>query len=375
MKIALIGPVYPYRGGIAHYTTALASAFGKAGHDVRVYSFSRQYPKWLYPGKSDKDPSQPIQRIEAIFSIDTLNPITWFKTANLIGQYQPDLVILQWWTTFMAPAFRTLTNQLKRSGTPLLYIIHNVFPHELKPWDSYLVKSTLSLSDAFLVHSKREKDKITLSLPEKKIYYHELPIFEIDGNKIINKRVAKQYLKLDPVIPTLLFFGIVRPYKGLRDLLHSLAILKNDGYSFVLLIAGEFWEKVDYYRELVNELNLQNNVIFHNRYIPNEEVSYFFSAADLFVAPYREGTQSASIRLAIGYGIPIVISNAIEDNIITNMGKAIIFEKGNIHSLVNALRLVVNDLPLDNKNANYMVVDNLWNSLINEIQQIFRDLR
>jgi glycosyltransferase involved in cell wall biosynthesis len=173
-----------------------------------------------------------------------------------------------------------------------------------------------------------------------------------------------------------LFFGIVRPYKGLNDLLHSLAILKKENYKFLLLIAGEFWEDIKKYKKLIYELQLENNVRIENRYICNEEIGYYFSAADLFIAPYREGTQSASVRLALSYGIPIIISDAIEDDLIVNSGRVEIFERGNIPSLVMTIKKIIgNILSERNQRIKPLNINDTWSSFIDLIQQISFDLR
>ncbi|MEM4655091.1 MAG: glycosyltransferase [Thermosphaera sp.] len=375
MRFALIGPVYPYRGGIAHYTTSLANALIEAGHEVKVFSFSRQYPRWLYPGKSDKDPSKVYQQVEALYTIDTLNPISWIRTARLISQYRPDLVIFQWWTTFMAPAFWIMAKTLRAKDFSLTFLIHNLLPHEKKIYDPYITKFTLQTSDAILVQSQREMDKVYRLLPKKKVYLHDMPILQLENTRI-EKNEARLYLGIPISIPTILFFGIVRPYKGLRDLLISLAKLREEGFRFHLLIIGEFWESSLEYTELIKALEMEKYVHIEDRYVPNEDLIYYFSASDFLVAPYREGTQSAAVKLAIGFGLPVIISDVIEDNLISSLENVIKFKTGNIASLSEAIRKMLRDFKnYSLPNTNELMIAKSWNSLSYTIQKISNELR
>jgi glycosyltransferase involved in cell wall biosynthesis len=338
MKIALIGPVYPYRGGIAHYTASLAQAFQQQGHDVVIYSFSRQYPTWLYPGRSDKEPSPQRFQFPTTYVIDTLNPWSWTKTAALIVSYKPDLVIFQWWTTFMAPAFITIGKLCKRRGLPLLFLIHNVYPHEKRWFDLWLVRATLKLGDAYVVQSIQEKDKLLQLFPGARIFFHPHPVYLPFAEQKISKIEAKARLGLDPNLPVALFFGIVRPYKGLSLLLEAVAALRQQGQKIQALIAGEFWENIQKYIRLIERLEISDLVRLENRYIPNEEVPLYFSAADVFVAPYTAGTQSGAVKLAMGFGLPIVVSDILYDELLRDSGIAIAFSVQEPLDLTRAIR-------------------------------------
>ena len=344
MKIVLIGPVYPYRGGIAHYTTALATAIKDAGHEVKVFSFSRQYPQWLYPGKSDKDPSKTYQQIDALYTIDTINPISWLKTARLISQWKPDLVIFQWWTTFMAPAFFIISNKLKKCDFPTVYIVHNVYPHEKKIYDELFTRIALNQAKRFITHSEKEMKKLIKILPNSNTQYLPLPINDLYRPQVIEKNEAKKMIGVNHKIPLLLFFGIVRPYKGLRLLIQAVETLIEKHIDVQLLIAGEFWEDIDQYLALTLNSSAKDLFVFENRYIPNEELSKFFSACDIFVAPYTAGTQSATIKLAMSFGLPIIASDVIRDDLLREYPKFISFSNADPYSLSNSIEKTLRQL-------------------------------
>ncbi len=241
-RIALIGPVHPYRGGIAHHTAQLARAVKAAGHRAAVISFRRQYPQWLYPGKNDKDPSASTLNISPSYRLDPLYPWTWEATYRHLASQNPDLIAFQWWTTFWGPAFTYLGRRLAGKNIPRIFLIHNVLPHELRPWDTGLAHAALGTGTAFIAQSERERHRLMNLIPDAKIIPCRLPLYTIFDQGRIPKGDARQALGLPADDPVILFFGIVRPYKGLRDLVQASALLKDRGISFQLVIAGEFWE-------------------------------------------------------------------------------------------------------------------------------------
>ncbi len=314
MRIELIGPIFPYRGGIAHHTAQLATALDRAGHQAQVTSFRRQYPLWLYPGTSDKDPSPGTLDISPAYTLDPLYPWTWESTFRRIVDLSPDLVIMQWWTTFWGPPLGYLGRRFRKQGIPRVFLIHNVLPHEVRPWDRWLARLALGTGTAFIAQSKRESGRLKELLPGAPIVPTKLPLYTIFSQGQIPPAKARETLKIAGAGPVLLFFGIVRPYKGLRDLLKACALLKDRGRAFQLVVAGEFWESKEAYKSEIDRLGLTDRVHIHDRYIPNEEVPIFFSAADMFAAPYTAGTQSAAVTSALSYGLPVVVSETIADS-------------------------------------------------------------
>jgi len=306
VKIILIGPVYPYRGGIAHFTSSLAEEMKNEGHEIIVISFKRQYPKIFYPGKSDKDPSKEPLIFPAEFVLDPLYPWTWEKARRVINKEKPDLVVFQWWTTFWAPAFGWLAGKLRQSQIGVCFLIHNVYPHERRFLDKALTRFALKSADGFLTMAESQKDLVADLFPEKPVAFSPHPSYKFLSEEKVEKNIAREQLGVPIERKVALFFGFVRPYKGLKLLLEAAGELKRIGRPIHLLIAGEFWEDVEEYQRLITHEGLEDWVTIQNRYIPNEEVPIIFSAADVFVAPYTGGTQSGAVKLAMGYGIPVV---------------------------------------------------------------------
>lgn len=310
MRFVIVGPVYPYRGGIAHYTSRMAQAAIEEGHEVKVISFARQYPRFLYPGKSDRDPSQEVMRIEADYLLDPLYPWTWERAIKEIDKFSPELVVIQWWTTFWAPAFGWISYRL-RNHIKVAFLIHNVVPHEARFFDPWLAKLVLRQGNKHIVQSESQRQKLKELLPKADPVLIEHPLYDQFAEKRMSKEEARRRLGLPEDRPVLLFFGIVRPYKGLTNLIEALALVYQEGYSPLLIVAGEFWEDVEFYKRRIQELGLQEAVRIYNYYIPNEEVPVFFSAADVFVAPYTGGTQSGALKIALAFGLPVVASEGI----------------------------------------------------------------
>ncbi|MEZ4868939.1 MAG: glycosyltransferase [Caldilineaceae bacterium] len=313
MKIALIGPVHPYRGGIAHYTTLLGQALCERGHELLLISFQRQYPRWLFPGRSDRDPSeQPLMAPDAQYWIDSLKPWTWLTTFGRIRRYAPDLIVLQWWTSFWTPIWLTFVvlNRLKLRR-PVVWICHNVLPHEASWLDRYATQLVLRWGQQWIIHSEAEQLKLRQLLPQASSTIVTMPVFPVFRGRIA-KTDALAKLHLPAKQKILLFFGIVRPYKGVLDLIQALPQIERVLGAVTLLVAGEFWqEQKQAVMTLIDDLKLNSVVILDDRYIPNEEVPLYFSAADLLVAPYRQVTGSAVIQSALAWGLPIVTTSVV----------------------------------------------------------------
>lgn len=341
MKVAIVGPVYPYRGGIAHFTTQLVENLKQEAHDVFVYSFKRQYPAWLYPGKTDKDTSQKVKAVEAEFLLDPLNPFSWFLTGQRAASKSPDIVVIMWWTTFWALPVAVYSGMLRKKGIKVVFIIHNVLPHEAKPWDPFLSKLALRNGRAFLTMTEKETGRLRKILPNAKIAATPHPVYNIFESGGITKTEAREILNLPPDEKVILFFGIIRPYKGLRHLLHALALLRGKR-DFHLVIAGEFWEPETEYVSLIHEMGIEDLVHLYGRYIPNEEVSTFFSAADIFVAPYKNGTQSGAVKVALGFNLPTVVTQCILDDTLAKTDTVVVSRDHEPENLALAIEEALN---------------------------------
>jgi len=307
MRIALVGPVSPYRGGIAHYTMLLHQALLGQGEEVLVISFKRQYPKWLYPGKSDKDPSGAVYGVgNVIYCIDPLNPLSWVAAYRHVSRFGADRLVLQWWTPFWALVWLFLAS-LNRlfAGIPLVFVCHNVLPHEGRRHET-LTRLVLQLADTHVVHSEAEELALLRLVPQAHVSVRSLPLFRVPERTRTPKPIARKMLGLPAESPLFLFFGIVRPYKGLRDLIGAFPMVRADLPEALLLVAGEFWESRRDYEHLVLEEGMQDAIRLDDHYLSDDELLMHLSAADVVVAPYRSVTGSAVVQMARGFGLPVV---------------------------------------------------------------------
>jgi len=365
MKITLIGPVYPYRGGISHFTTMLAKKLIAAGHEVQVISFKKQYPAWLYPGKSDKDFSPSRERVDAEYLLTPLNPITWHKSVQAISDFKPQQVIVPWWVTFWGPAFHHIISRLKRQNIPIIILIHNTIPHEARPWDRFLARSTLQGGDRFIVMTEKEEMRLQSLVPEvDKVEIVPHPIYRMFKPSQFSKDENRSRLGLPPNKPIILFFGFIRPYKGLSELLQALKIIITKGHEVSLVVAGEFWQDRRQYDNQIQGLSLQNDVYIFDSYIPDEQAAQFFEVSDIFAAPYTAGTQSGALKAALGFGLPAVATDAITDGfLLTHPQRCVIVPAGDIAALAAGLEKQVNQPVLGQDQIKEMV-NSSWEKML-----------
>ncbi len=371
-KLVLIGPVYPYRGGIAHYTTMLYRALAEQGIETLMISFKRQYPQWLFPGKSDKDPSHNALSVENVhYWIDSLNPITWLATFQHIRRYQPDVIVLQWWTTFLAPMWFVLgmLNGLFL-GRPVTIICHNVLPHEVHWFDKILAKMVLRWGTKFIVQSKDEQAQLLSLLPDAQTSIVPHPRHTMFVSQRIPQKQARERLGLPTGIPVLLFFGIVRKYKGLENVLRAIPQVRDKLGAIRLMIAGEFWEDKRNYLELIQQLGIEEMITIDDRYIPNEEIGWYFSAADVLVAPYRKVTGSSVVKMAQGFGLPVVTTATEERSASTQTGEGIMtVPPDDVQSLAEVLvDFLANRPEISSPTPEPRIEEKTWASLADAIR-------
>ncbi|MDE2485719.1 MAG: glycosyltransferase [candidate division NC10 bacterium] len=305
MKICLIGPFPPLRGGIAHYNAQLGLELVKH-HEIAVISFSRQYPALLFPGRTQVDPGPPPTGLTAEPLLDSLNPLSWIRAGRRIAEISPDLVIAHWWNPFFGPCLgMTIRAARRRSRASVIFICHNVAPHEPFPGASGLTQFALGQGDGWLVHSKTDRRNLeSLHLRD-----HTLLVPQPPGRgfgESIDKKQAKSRLGLSG--NTLLFFGLIRRYKGLPRLLEAMPLVLQK-VDCTLLVVGEFYEGKNHCLNRINTLGLTSKVQVIDRFIPDDEVSLYFSAADLVVLPYESATQSAIVPIAYAFERPVVATH------------------------------------------------------------------
>jgi glycosyltransferase involved in cell wall biosynthesis len=301
MRVCLVAPVPPFRGGIAKYCYSLAKELEKR-HELLLLSYAKQYPAILYGNKSQIDTDINKEAIRAefknlSFDIDSANIGSWLETSRKIAAFRPDTVIIPWWVVYWAPMYLYLLHSLKKKGIRVVFLCINVFEHEDNALKKFLTKLVLSRIDRIVVHSEQEKSEILEFNPKAIVKKHLLPLFNYpdtpsdgDGGKL-----------------NLLFFGFVRPYKGLDTLLHAIALLKDRPIS--LKIAGEFWNDKSEYLKLISELGISDKVEIVDGYISEQEMSRFFSQADLVVLPYKKSKTSGIIATAYGFGKPVLATD------------------------------------------------------------------
>lgn len=307
-RFAVIGPTYPYRGGIAHYTTLLVQEMRRT-QEALLISFSRQYPAWLFPGRSDKDPSERPLRTEAEYLLDGLNPLSWWRTLRRLRQWPPDVVVMQWWVPFWAPAWAVLSRGIKRlpNSPKLIFICHNVLPHEegrLRRVLPALLRLALRPADGFVVHSQVDGEILQSLLPGANFVVTPIPTYASLGDE----QVGTIPVELPDDRPILLFAGFVRPYKGLDILLDALPLVSAE-LPVHLLVAGEFWQGSQAYREQIRVLGIIDAVTIIDDYLPDEVLTACMRRADVVVLPYRNATQSAVVQMAFGQGTPVITTN------------------------------------------------------------------
>lgn len=307
MRICLIGPAFPFRGGITHYSTLLYR-YLRRNHETRFLCFRRQYPAWLFPGKSDKDTSKDVILEEGIeYVLDSLNPWTWVSTFSTIRNFRPHMVILPWWVSFWAPQFYTIGRLIRRyTSAKLLFICHNVVEHESNRIRRLLTRTVLENGHMFVVHSREDMKNLKRMLPKAEIREVFHPTYVEFPHKGISRDAARRILEVEGNV--LLFFGFVRPYKGLIYLLEALPqVLAN--IPVTLLVVGEFWGDKAKYLEKVQQLGLNGAVRIVDEYVPNEEIEAYFKAADLLVMPYVSATGSGVVQLSFAFGTPVLVTN------------------------------------------------------------------
>ncbi|MBI4454422.1 MAG: glycosyltransferase [Acidobacteria bacterium] len=308
MKVAQIGVAHPYRGGIAHYTTSLHQTLLQQGHICFVISFSRLYPSLLFPGESQFDHSDKHFPIENQRLLDSLNPLSWRAAARYILQQGPDVAVFQYWHPYFSLVYRAIVTRLNARNIPVVLVCHNVVPHERHPVATLLRNRMFATVERFLVHSDQDRQVLEQLQPRAKIFRAHHPVYQLFEEPTVTRESARRSLGLSQDENIILFFGHVRPYKGLETLLRSLPrILKRQ--TVRLLIAGEFYGSRRTYDRLMRNLGLQSYVIVHDHYIANEMVAQYFKAANLLVLPYHDATQSGIIPTAYFFDLPVVTTS------------------------------------------------------------------
>jgi D-inositol-3-phosphate glycosyltransferase len=308
LKIFIIGPAYPLRGGPAQFNENLCEELNKAGHNAQIISYSLQYPEFLFPGSSQYEKSgKPPAGLNIHTLINTVNPFNWFKVAAFIKREKPDFILFRYWLPFFGPSLGTIA-RLVRKHTTVLALTDNVVPHEKrfgdKPFTRYFVKGC----HGFIAMSKKVLQDIDLFAPHSKKTYSPHPMYATYGEPV-SKLEARRHLGLAQQDKLILFFGLIRHYKGLDVLLEAMSQPQVKDQQVKLLIAGEFYEDKQPYLDLIKKYGLEASVILHDNFIANDMVRYYFCASDLVAQTYRNATNSGVTMVGYYYSKPMLVTN------------------------------------------------------------------
>lgn len=305
MRIAVLGPVHPYRGGIAHYTARLCQELIAEGHEVLVVNLTRQYPSALFPGSTQEDSSEQSFDVPAERLVDSMNPLTWRRAAKRIAEFGAQTLIVQWWHPYFAASFGAIAYQARARGTQVVFVCHNVLPHESSPADKVLASFAYRSAHRFVVHADAEETRLGELLRDPFVSVHPHPVYDLfESEDPIDRFAARDELGLD-ADRVILFFGLIRKYKGLDLLLDAMPrIIAETGAH--LWIAGECYDELSDYQNQIVRLGIAQHVTLDARYVANEEVPTIMAAADVAVLPYRHATQSGIAQVAYACGRPVI---------------------------------------------------------------------
>lgn len=309
-KVVIVGSAYPLRGGgIATFNERLAQAFIDRGDEVIIYTFSLQYPSFLFPGTTQYSSEPPPENLDIRVMINSINPFNWLVSALAVARQKPDLVVIRYWIPFMAPCLGTMARIIKRkSGARVVAITDNIIPHEKRPGDRFLTKYFTRSVDRFVAMSRLVLTDLDQFDSVKPRQYHPHPLYDNFG-KAVATTEARSMLHLEQTDRIILFFGFIREYKGLDLLLKAMNNQKVRQLGIKLLVAGEFYGNESYYRGLIDECNIAESVILHTRFIANTDVYKYFCASDLVVQPYKDATQSGVTQIAYHFNKPMITTN------------------------------------------------------------------
>jgi len=306
----IIGPAFPLRGGIAQLNESLSQEFTKQGIENTIFSFYLQYPDFLFPGTSQKEAAdrKGPEGVDIQSTISSINPISWWLTVRKIAKLKPDFIVVRFWLPFMGPCLGTICKWLKaKLNVPIIGILDNVIPHERRIGDRIFTRYFLNHCGSYVAMSSsvmEELSQFDVKKPRKMLYH---PIYDHFGEKV-DKELARKHLHLSTDWKVILFFGIIRKYKGLELLLEAISKMENRN-KLRLIIAGEFYQNRSKYDRLIKELGIEDNVIINAGFVDSNKVRYYFCASDIVAQPYLSATQSGVTQIAYHFNTPMLVTN------------------------------------------------------------------
>ncbi len=328
-KIVIIGPAHPLRGGLASYDERLAREFQRSGYETCIFTFSLQYPGFLFPGTSQYSSGPAPVDLQIKVAINSINPLNWIKVGNELRRLKPRIIVVRYWLPFMGPCLGTILRRAKKNNfTKVVCIADNVIPHEKRPGDKTFTRYFLKSADAFITMSEKVLADLRLFEIEKPAQFVAHPLYDNFG-EIVSKEEARKHIGLNTEDKIILFFGFIRKYKGLDILFEAMKLLKlktparpdhpggqnlpqgpeEKHKTIKLLVAGEFYEDAKPYLRQIQDAGIQDMVIMRTEFIPDSEVKYYLCSADAVIQPYRNATQSGVTPLAYHFEKPMVVTN------------------------------------------------------------------
>ena len=307
--VKIIGPAYPYRGGIATTNERLAQEFTSLGFNVEIETFTLQYPSFLFPGKTQYNDKPAPEHLKIRRTINTVNPLNWVKVGRRIKREKRDLVIIRYWMPFFAPCMGTIASIIRNNKhTIIICLADNIVPHEHHPGDGLLTNYFIQRIHGLIAMSQSVLEEAKTFSKNVATGYCPHPIFDNYGERLPFEE-AKQKLNLNPDIRYLLFFGFIRDYKGLDLLINAFADERLRKFPVKLLVAGEYYSSPEPYLELIKKNNLEDLIELRTEFIPDDEVNLYFSAADMVVQPYKSATQSGVTQIGYHFNKPMLVTN------------------------------------------------------------------
>lgn len=373
MKIAYLSVFYPYRGGISQYNSLLFEALEKR-NEIAAYNFSRQYPQLLFPGSTQYvTENDNLIKTKSVRILDSINPFTYFTTAKKISKQSPKLLIMGYWIPFLAPALGMVAKLVRKKGVKVVSVLHNVTPHEHRIGDKQLSRFFLNQNDAFIVMSKAVRDDLLAIKPNAKYILHPFPIYSQFGNAI-DKIEARKKLNIPLDKKILLFFGLIRDYKGLDIAIEAFNLLSDE---YFLVIAGECYGKFDEYQQQIDNNKNSKRIMQHIKYIADDEVTTYFSAADLNVLPYRTATQSAVVALAYQFTSPVLVTDVGGlREMVEPYGTGLVVDEPNPTLIANGITHYFNNQmeTYCKLNIEKFKTDYSWDNLAKSIEDLYKEL-
>jgi len=370
VKIVLVGPFPPFRGGISDLNAALADHLSKR-HEIHAINFTTQYPKVLFPGKTQFKKGDSAQEVDSIRCLSSINPFSWRKTAYKIIDIEPDLVLFRFWLPFFAPAFSGVAKKIRKySDATIMAICDNIIPHEERLLDTRITKRFFGFIDSFIVLSKKVENELLSFVPEAKYKYSPHPIYSIFNNTL-SKEQAKAELKL-ATKKVLLFFGLIREYKGLDILINAMEKIKTELEDYTLLIVGECYENENKYTDLIKKAGITDNVKCHYSFIPDNEVGKYFSATDVVVLPYKTASQSGIVQIAYHFDTPVIVSNVGGLPEIVDEGKTGYCVEPNSNAFAKAIKAFYENDNISEMNSNISEYKSQfsWDAMVKAIEKL-----